>query len=104
MASDVFVFPSLYEGLGGALIEAQSAALPIACNNIPVLREVINENKNARLFDVENIESMVTAISYFLDDPEKQIDYGQKSLQNFKEKFLETENNERMLKLYKQLC
>ncbi|WP_037321006.1 glycosyltransferase family 4 protein [Salegentibacter sp. Hel_I_6] len=104
LRSDIFVFPSLYEGLGGALIEAQSAALPIACNDIPVLREVVNENKNARLFDVENVESMVAAISYFLNDPNKQIEYGQKSLQNFKEKFLETENNERMLKLYKLLC
>ena len=35
-AMDVFVFPSLYEGLGIVLIEAQCAKLPvIASDNIP---------------------------------------------------------------------
>lgn len=104
LKSDIFVFPSLYEGLGGALIEAQSAAMPIVCNDIPVLREVVNEDINARFFEVENIESIVLAISYFLDNPEKQTEYGKKSLQNFQEKYLEAENNERMLNLYKRLC
>ncbi len=35
-ASDIFVFPSLFEGLGIAVIEAQAAALPVICSeNIP---------------------------------------------------------------------
>ncbi|WP_289021507.1 glycosyltransferase [uncultured Salegentibacter sp.] len=104
LKSDIFVFPSLYEGLGGALIEAQSAALPIACNDIPVLREVVNENENARLFEVENVESIVNAIVFFLDNPAKRISYGNESLENFRKKFLESENNARLLKLYKDLC
>lgn len=32
-ASDVFVFPSLYEGLPLTLVEAQSSGLPILCSN-----------------------------------------------------------------------
>lgn len=33
---DVFIFPSIYEGLGGAVIEAQTAGLPcIVSNNVP---------------------------------------------------------------------
>ncbi|MGI0107068.1 glycosyltransferase family 4 protein [Salinimicrobium sp. WS361] len=104
LKSDIFVFPSLYEGLGGALIEAQSAALPIACNDIPVLREVVNENQNARFFEVENVESIAEAIKYFLDNPEERIIYGKESLKNFQKKFMESENNARMLELYQKLC
>jgi len=104
LESDIFVFPSLYEGLGGSMIEAQSAALPIACNDIPVLREVVNGEKNAQLFDVDNVESIVKAIKFFLDNPIKMQEYGKRSLRNFEANFLENQNNAKMLELYQTLC
>ena len=42
-ASDLFVFPSLYEGLGGALIEAMAAELPIVASRLPAISEVVDE-------------------------------------------------------------
>lgn len=39
-AADLFVFPSLYEGLGGALLEAMAVGLPIVASDIPAVREV----------------------------------------------------------------
>jgi len=39
-ASDALVFPSLFEGLGGSLIEAMAVGCPIVCTDLPVLREV----------------------------------------------------------------
>ena len=99
--SDLFIFPSLYEGLGGALIEAQAAALPIACNNIPVLQEVVQENINGRFFDVHETSSIVSSIRYFLDNPEKLEEYGKQSLLNYAAKFDEKTNNEALVNLYK---
>ena len=41
---DVFLFPSLYEGLGLAVIEAQSAGLPIViANSVPKETEVVSD-------------------------------------------------------------
>jgi len=41
-AADFFVFPSHYEGLPGALIEAMVAKLPIICSDIPENRECVD--------------------------------------------------------------
>ena len=47
-AMDVFIFPSVFEGLGVVLIEAQTAGLPIyaSANVIPSEVEIIKENFN----------------------------------------------------------
>jgi glycosyltransferase involved in cell wall biosynthesis len=39
LASTGFVFPSLYEGFGLPLFEAQSLGTPVLCSDIPVFRE-----------------------------------------------------------------
>ncbi|MGA7271502.1 MAG: glycosyltransferase [Acidimicrobiia bacterium] len=39
-ASDVFAFPSLYEGLGGALLEAMALGMPIVASAIDAVKEV----------------------------------------------------------------
>ncbi|MBI6119769.1 glycosyltransferase family 4 protein [Salegentibacter maritimus] len=104
LESHLFVFPSLYEGLGGALIEAQAAGLPVACNDIPVLHEVVEEGVNAKFFDVHNEETIVKAISFFIENPEIREKYGKASLKNFYDKFLESRNNALILELYSKLC
>jgi glycosyltransferase involved in cell wall biosynthesis len=38
-AADVFAFPSRYEGLGGAVVEAMGLGLPVVASDIPALRE-----------------------------------------------------------------
>lgn len=104
LQADLFIFPSLFEGLGGALIEAQAAGLPIACNDISVLHEVVKKDVNAKFFDVHNLTSMVDAITFFLKNPEYRETYGRESFSNFNENFREAPNNKRLVALYRSLC
>ena len=104
LKSHLFVFPSLYEGLGGALIEAQAAGLPIACNDIPVLHEVVNKDVNAKFFNVHNLASRVEALTFFIENTKEREAYGKESLKNYQLKFTEKKNNLKMLELYKELC
>lgn len=101
LQSDLFLFPSLYEGLGGALIEAQAAGLPIACNDIPVLHEVVQENINGKFFNVHDTSSIAASIRFFLDNPQNLQDFGRESILNYEAKFEEKTNNEKLVNLYR---
>ncbi len=38
-----FIYPSIFEGFGMPVLEAMAAAVPVACSDIPVLREVAGD-------------------------------------------------------------
>jgi len=56
----LFVFPSLYEGFGLPLLEAQKLGVPVACSNRGSLPEIAGGT--AILFDPESEESMGSAL------------------------------------------
>lgn len=41
--ADVVIYPSLCEGFGRSCLEAMATGTPVACSNLPALREVSNE-------------------------------------------------------------
>lgn len=63
--SSVLLFPSLYEGLGLPIMEAQSFGLPAITSNNSSLAE-INMNKNL-CFDTDDISGMATSIWQVLE-------------------------------------
>jgi len=61
-AADVFVFPSLYEGLGGALLEAMAMGLPIVASDLPAIREVLGGADDATLVAPGDVGSLIRGI------------------------------------------
>lgn len=102
--ADVFVFSSLFEGLGGALIEAQSAGLPIIANDLEVLREVAVDKENAIFVDIKDTPRVAEAIIRLKESASLRDKFSRNSLKNYKEKFREEKSNEGMLNLYRKLC
>jgi|GEM_PF-5807580 len=51
-AADLFILPSLYEGMSNALLEAMSYGLPCIASNIRANEFLINHNENGLLFDL----------------------------------------------------
>lgn len=78
-AADVFVFPSLYEGLGGALIEAMALGLPIVASDLPAIREVVSEGENALLVGPGRSVELLQAMSRLLDDDALRRRFGARS-------------------------
>jgi glycosyltransferase involved in cell wall biosynthesis len=44
-AADVFAFPSRYEGIGGAMLEAMLMGLPVVASDLDGLREVLDDGR-----------------------------------------------------------
>ena len=64
--ASLFVLPSLIEGFGLIGAEAQSAGVPVAASDIPVLREVLGAG--ALYFDPRNVEDMAAKMNVILSD------------------------------------
>lgn len=65
--ADIFIFPSHYEGLPGALLEAMFAEKIIICSNIGENRECVSETE-AIFFKTHNIEELTIKISMVLNN------------------------------------
>jgi glycosyltransferase involved in cell wall biosynthesis len=66
--TQVFVFPSLYEGFGLPLLEAMDRSVPVAASNASSLPEVAGDA--ALLFDPHDLAQLSEAIERLLDDSE----------------------------------
>ncbi len=75
-AADIFVFPSLQEGLPVALMEAMAAGLPIVASNIRGSSDLIGHKKNGYLVNPCRTESYVKAISLLIKSKERRKAFG----------------------------
>ena len=60
---DIFVFPSLWEGMPYVLLEAMAARLPIICSRLPNLLEVIKPDHSALIIDPRDMDDLFRKIS-----------------------------------------
>lgn len=68
-AASVFVFPSRFEGLGVAAVEAASMAVPSILSSIPALREIVPDERYGWLAPPDTPTAWADAIIEVLDDP-----------------------------------
>lgn len=59
---DMFVFPSLNEGLGSILLDVMQAKVPIIASDVGGIPDIINNNKNGVLVETKNSEAIFEAI------------------------------------------
>jgi len=70
-ASDVFLFPSLNEGMPNALIEAMAAGCSVVASDIPAIREVFPPSREAYLIAPNDVEGAVDRIERLIENPDK---------------------------------
>jgi len=65
---DIFVLPSLNEGMGRVLVEAMAAGLPIVASSVGGIPDLVKDGKNGHLVPPEDACALEKAISALLED------------------------------------
>ena len=115
--SDVFVFPTLIEGLSNSLIEAMSFRLPCIVTNIPGNIEVMGETgsnynikkgefKKSRygiLFNPLDEKALVKAIVFLLENPRIREKTGESAFEKIRGEFDIDVISDKYINLYREL-
>jgi glycosyltransferase involved in cell wall biosynthesis len=65
---DIFVFPSLMEGLGSILLDAMCFGLPIVASGVDGIPDIIEDGANGLLVEPDNPEQLGAALERLLGD------------------------------------
>ncbi|MHB1332200.1 MAG: TIGR03088 family PEP-CTERM/XrtA system glycosyltransferase [Sulfuriferula sp.] len=68
-AMDVFVLPSLGEGISNTILEAQASGLPVIATAVGGNVELVQSGSNGKLVNVGDVEMMARALLSYFDDP-----------------------------------
>lgn len=102
-ACDVFVFPSLYEGLGIALIEAMATGCVCVATNTGPIPEVVQHDKDGILVPPGEADAIARAVCSLLGDPMRRAELGTAAKQTAFSKFQPKEQAEQLTRVYESV-
>ena len=73
---DVFVLPSLAEGISNTILEAMATGLPIVATRVGGNPELVDEGRTALLVPADDPPAMAAAIEVYADDATKRAQHG----------------------------
>lgn len=74
---DLFVLPSLAEGISNTILEAMAAGLPVVATRVGGNPELVQEGETGRLVPPSDPERMAEAIWTYFNDPQQRASHGQ---------------------------
>lgn len=103
-AADLFVFPSLYEGLGGAVIEAMALGVPVIASNLDAIREVVEEGRSGVLVPPGLPRELADAIRHLLEDRSQARAFAARGREIFLERFTLDQSVRRLIEMYRHVA
>jgi glycosyltransferase involved in cell wall biosynthesis len=102
--ADIFIYPSYYEGMPMAVIEAMASGLPIIATQVGGLPDLVLPGVNGILVPVGQPERMAEAIRQLVADPEMRRSMQENSLRLAQENFDIEKLVSRLLEIYQSLA
>ena len=100
---DVFVLPSLREGLGTAILEAMAMGKPIISTRVGGIPEAVQHGINGLLVPPADGPALAAAIRELLAEKEKRLAMGQQSRRIAEERFNQTRMISKMESIFRQV-
>ena len=87
-AADIFVLPSLWEGLPIGLLEAMAMGKAVIASNVDGTSEVIQQNKNGLLIETTNLSAnLANALSVLSNDKEMRERFGNEAINTINNRY-----------------
>ena len=101
-ACDVFIFPSLYEGLGIALIEAMAAGCACVASSAGPIPEVVTDGEDGILVPPGDPEAIAAAVCQLLDDQPLRIRLGAAARKSALSRFQPHQSAATLTRIYRE--
>ncbi|MBN1352368.1 glycosyltransferase [candidate division KSB1 bacterium] len=99
---DIFILPSVSEGLPNVLLEAMSCSVPAIATSVGGIPEVISHGQNGLLVPPENSAKLNAAILDLLADPQERIQIGMRARKTVQDAFSVDKQVEKFVSLYEE--
>jgi glycosyltransferase involved in cell wall biosynthesis len=99
---DVFVMPSLMEGLGLSVIEAQACGIPVVASRVGGLVDLIQDGSSGYLVSSGDEKLLAGRIIEMLNNPDKAMAMAQQARRNVEQHFSASRMVTETIKIYEQ--
>lgn len=100
---DVFVLPSLKEGLPMALLEAMAAKVPVIATNVGAVPKLIEDGVSGILIPPKDSQAISNAIMEVLSDEQRALNMAQKGFERVRDNYSSATMAQKYLALYNDL-
>ena len=100
---DVFVHPSLRDGMPNALLEAMACEIPVIATPVGGVLDVLEDGKNGLLVNVKDENSLAERILGLLDNNEKRRALGKSARESILNRFTLQKELEANLNVYRTI-
>ena len=103
-ASDIFAFPSVFEGLGLSLIEAQACGLACVASKTGGIVDIIEDGKNGVLVNPAQLEELQAGLAALLSDEDRRRGIGLAGRKSALERFDVQDSLDRYRALFREIA
>ena len=101
--ADIFLLPSIAEGLPVSVMEAQAVGLPVVATSVGSVSEVVINGRTGFVVLPEDTNALAERLQYLIEHPEIRVEFGKNGRKHIEENYDITKLNKKLESIYAQL-